>query len=393
MATNPLKIGKAVQLESVPTVSAPAAAAGTIYFDSTSASFKKCEDGSTFTPFAAGAVNSGTAGDLALYPTTSSSVGDTYVQNAHNIKVAIAAQGTRSADITYSFPNPGDAITAASVVLTEGVQTINGAKTFSSDVVMSGNLTVNGTTTSLNTTNTNITDALITLNKGGATASGGGSGFEVEENASITGYVKVSAARTGFDLKAPATAGVATFVTDTTSRTYTLPPATGTLLTKVVQDTSPQLGGGLDVNGQSIKSASNGNIIVAPNGTGRILIAKDGALTRYIDKQYIDSITLTASTTAVASALTYDSTAFKGQLIEYIVSEATSNKRRIGRLMTVCDGATGVAATNATVVDLSSETADVGITWTAAMNSNNVELSYTTTANNKSMQVLSMRLL
>lgn len=37
----------------------------------------------------------------------------------------------------------------------------------------------------------------------------------------------------------------------------------------VVDDTTPQLGGDLDVNGQSIVSVSNGNIVLAPNGTGK----------------------------------------------------------------------------------------------------------------------------
>jgi hypothetical protein len=40
-------------------------------------------------------------------------------------------------------------------------------------------------------------------------------------------------------------------------------------ISDLVQDTTPQLGGSLDVNGQSIVSASNGNIILAPDGTGR----------------------------------------------------------------------------------------------------------------------------
>ena len=42
--------------------------------------------------------------------------------------------------------------------------------------------------------------------------------------------------------------------------------------TEVSQDTSPQLGGNLDVNGNSITSASNGNITIDPNGTGNVLI-------------------------------------------------------------------------------------------------------------------------
>lgn len=41
-----------------------------------------------------------------------------------------------------------------------------------------------------------------------------------------------------------------------------------TKISDIVQDTTPQLGGNLDVNGKTITSASNGNIAVAPNGTG-----------------------------------------------------------------------------------------------------------------------------
>jgi hypothetical protein len=43
-------------------------------------------------------------------------------------------------------------------------------------------------------------------------------------------------------------------------------------LSNVVEDTTPQLGGSLDVNGQSIVSASNGDIAITPNGTGSIIL-------------------------------------------------------------------------------------------------------------------------
>jgi hypothetical protein len=46
-------------------------------------------------------------------------------------------------------------------------------------------------------------------------------------------------------------------------------------LTDVVNDTTPQLGGALDVNGQSIVSVSNGNIVLEPNGTGDIYLTAD----------------------------------------------------------------------------------------------------------------------
>ena len=41
-------------------------------------------------------------------------------------------------------------------------------------------------------------------------------------------------------------------------------------LSDIVNDSSPQLGGNLDVNGNEITSASNGNIVINPNGSGTI---------------------------------------------------------------------------------------------------------------------------
>jgi hypothetical protein len=41
----------------------------------------------------------------------------------------------------------------------------------------------------------------------------------------------------------------------------------------IVEDTTPQLGGNLDVNGNSIVSTSNGNIVLAPNGSGKVRLA------------------------------------------------------------------------------------------------------------------------
>lgn len=46
-------------------------------------------------------------------------------------------------------------------------------------------------------------------------------------------------------------------------------------LSEIVQDTTPQLGGPLDVNGQEITSASNGNVAINPNGSGDISIGAD----------------------------------------------------------------------------------------------------------------------
>ena len=43
-------------------------------------------------------------------------------------------------------------------------------------------------------------------------------------------------------------------------------------LSNVVEDTTPQLGGNLDVNGNSIVSTSDGNIAITPNGSGAVVL-------------------------------------------------------------------------------------------------------------------------
>ena len=46
-------------------------------------------------------------------------------------------------------------------------------------------------------------------------------------------------------------------------------------ISSVVEDTTPQLGGDLDVNGQTITSASNGDVTIDPNGTGDVVVGAD----------------------------------------------------------------------------------------------------------------------
>ena len=54
--------------------------------------------------------------------------------------------------------------------------------------------------------------------------------------------------------------------------TYVSRKVTGAEINELSLDTSPQLGGNLDVNGNSIVSTSNGNINITPNGTGAVVI-------------------------------------------------------------------------------------------------------------------------
>jgi len=90
---------------------------------------------------------------------------------------------------------------------------------------------VGGTLTWVKTTDLEVTDKLITINKGGAAASGGGSGIQVEEDVTgtptITGYVKTSSDRKSWQLVAPAQASIVTLAPIGANFTISS-PATGT---------------------------------------------------------------------------------------------------------------------------------------------------------------------
>ena len=53
--------------------------------------------------------------------------------------------------------------------------------------------------------------------------------------------------------------------------------ATSGAISNVAEDSTPQLGGDLDVNGNDIVSVSNGNISILPNGSGKVLIDGNGS--------------------------------------------------------------------------------------------------------------------
>jgi len=121
-------------------------------------------------------------------------------------------------------------------LMSTAAQTFAGIKTFNASIVADGGVdatgtltlgsaatTINignagsvvniqGTTIYENTPILQVVDPKITLNTGGGAGSGQNSGFEIEEAGSITGYVQTSAARTAYELKAPASAGVVSIV-------------------------------------------------------------------------------------------------------------------------------------------------------------------------------------
>ena len=74
----------------------------------------------------------------------------------------------------------------------------------------------------------------------------------------------------------------------------------------IVEDTSPQLGGSLDVNGQTIVSVSNGNIALTPHGSGEVDISKVDIDAGAIDGTVIGANSAAAVTTSALVATTAD---------------------------------------------------------------------------------------
>jgi len=72
-------------------------------------------------------------------------------------------------------------------------------------------------------------------------------------------------------------------------------------ISNVVEDTTPQLGGALDVNGNAITSVSNGDIAITPNGTGNTLVTN----LKLADSFDTNNQTITAATQFVVSSSKY----------------------------------------------------------------------------------------
>lgn len=122
---------------------------------------------------------------------------------------------------------------------------------------------------------TNLRDATITVSDGttstaidlnGTITFAAGSGISVDES---SGTITITN-----------TAGAASVALDDLTDVAISTPSTGQVLSygaggwangavAIQYDTAPVLGGNLDVNGNSIVSISNGNITLAPNGTGK----------------------------------------------------------------------------------------------------------------------------
>lgn len=130
---------------------------------------------------------------------------------AGSITLSLPQDIAPTSDVTF------DQVTATNVVTNvidaDGVMNIG---TVDADIINIGNssavVNINGQVNYNTVTDLNVTDQLITLNKGGGVGSASGSGIEFEEGGVITAYLKTSADRNGYIFKAPAQTGIATIL-------------------------------------------------------------------------------------------------------------------------------------------------------------------------------------
>ena len=105
----------------------------------------------------------------------------------------------------------------------------------------------------------------------------------------------------------------------------TVTQATGNELENISEDTTPQLGGDLDVNGNSIVSASNGDVTLSPDGTGKVSITKEtdlngNILSNPVFKAAREDVTVSA--TAATGTISFD---LLTQNVLYYTTDASAN--------------------------------------------------------------------
>tara|TARA_R100001460_G_scaffold44820_3_gene81738 strand:+ start:7610 stop:9151 length:1542 start_codon:yes stop_codon:yes gene_type:complete len=175
--------------------------------------------------------------------------------NADHHKMTIADGGTLTLDSKISgsfvsyFTHTPHATVASSTTAIGGNLTAGG------DVTITGDLTVTGD------------DITMSTNTAGHLLIADGTNFNP---VSITSLSSISSVANDDVFLAVDTSGGGLKKIERSAIVAGL--ATSSAISNVVDDSSPQLGGSLDVNGEDIVSVSNGNITLTPNGTGVVRV-------------------------------------------------------------------------------------------------------------------------
>lgn len=201
------------------------------------------------------------------------------------------------------------------------------------------------------------------------------SGGAIVEAAAITAARALISDANGIPTHSAVTATELGYVSGVTSAIQT---QLNSKLSSVSQDTAPALGGNLDVSGFSIEGASSEVLLAGQNSVRR---AKQASKTSFVEEEYIHSIALAGSQSGtVISALTFAFASFEGLEITYKIKQTTSGNVRIGTIRVATNG------TVAVLNDMWTDSADLGMSFSAAINGANVEISYSSGSNGGTMR-------
>jgi Chaperone of endosialidase len=184
---------------------------------------------------------------------------------APTVKLGAIIPATSTIDIGCDLTTSNVNIGCANTVQVVNIGANNGSTTIN---IGTGTDIVNiaGTMNYVSTTDLEVTDKLITLNKGGALASGGGTGIQLEESNIMTGYIKTSSDRNSWLFKTPT--GSTDFTLDLSAANVANLNASTIVMsnTNVGIGTNPLAGTKLDV------FASNGSNARFSNGATNLQI-------------------------------------------------------------------------------------------------------------------------
>ena len=139
--------------------------------------------------------------------------------------------------------------------------------------------------------------------------------------------------------------------------------ATSSAISNVVEDTSPQLGGDLDMNGQDIVTTSNADIELAPNGTGHVTIkgnTNQGTLQLNCENNsHGQQIVAAPHSESANNVLTLPSTGGDARLVSTSSTATLTNKTLTTPVITEIDSGSSITLDATTDIVLDAGGADV----------------------------------
>jgi len=221
-----------------------------------------------------------------------------------------------------------------------------GKATFNSDVVVGGDLTVTGD------------DIIMGTNTAGNLLIADGTNFN---SIAVGSLSEISTVANDDVFLAVDTSGGG--LKKISRSTIVSGLATSSALSNVVEDTTPQLGGNLDVNGNDIVTTSNADIELAPNGTGKVVIkgnTNQGKIVLNCEaNSHGQTIIAAPHSESANNVLTLPSTGGDARLVSATSTATLTNKTLTTPVITEIDSGSSITLDATTDIVLDAGGADV----------------------------------